>query len=270
VTADRDVRDTGDVRDNDAFDGGVRLGLAAYGIVHLMVAYTALRLALGDQDTQASSQGALSALAQSGLGQVSLLVLAAGFVVLSGWQGIEAVKGHTDDSGARRAVMRLASGVKVVVYLALAGTAVQKAFGEGSGGRTDSLTAQVMSATGGRYLVGVLGLTIIGIGVHLCYYGLVEEFVERLDLEAKLNDRRPLIVSLGKVGHVAKGIAFGVVGALFVAAAWQFEPKESGGLDQGLRALLQQPFGPYLVGAVALGLISYGLYCFAWARHHVA
>ncbi len=264
------VTATGDVRDHDAFDGGIRLGLAAYGLVHLLVAYTALRLALGDQSTKANSQGALGALAQSGLGQLSLVVVGAGFIILALWQGIEAYKGHDDDSGGRRAVMRLASGCKVVIYLALAATAMQKAFGERSGGRTDSVTAEVMSATGGRFLVAGVGLTIVGIGVYLCYHGITEEFVERLDVKARMGDRRPLIVILGKVGHVAKGIAFGLVGALFVTAAWQFQPKESGGLDQGLTTLLQQPLGPYLVGAVALGLISYGLYCFAWARHHTA
>ena len=264
------VTATGDVRDHDAFDGGIRLGLAAYGLVHLLVAYTALRLALGDQSTRANSQGALAALAQSGLGQVSLVVVAVGFVVLAVWQAIEAYKGHNDDEGLRRLVMRITSGAKVVVYLAVAASAVQKAFGESSGGRTDSVTAEVMSATGGRFLVAAVGLTIIGIGVYLGYHGISEEFAERLDVKARRGDRRPLIVVLGKVGHVAKGIAFALVGALFVMAAWQFQPKESGGLDQGLTTLLQQPMGPYLVGAVALGLISYGLYCFAWARHHTA
>lgn len=264
------VTATGDVRDHDAFDGGIRLGLAAYGLVHILVAYTALRLALGDQSSKANSQGALGSLAQSGLGQISLVVVAAGFVILALWQGIEAYKGHNDDDGLRRLVMRITSGAKVVVYLALAVTAVQKAFGESSGGRTDSVTAQVMSATGGRFLVGAVGLTIVGIGAYLVYHGITEEFVERLDVEARKGDRRPLIVVLGKVGLVAKGIAFGLVGALFVTAAWQFQPKESGGLDQGLTTLLQQPLGPYLVGAVALGLSSFGLYCFAWARHHTA
>jgi hypothetical protein len=75
-------------------------------------------------------------------------------------------------------------------------------------------------------------------------------------------------VAIGKVGHVGRGVAVGVVGALFTIAAWQFEPQKSGGLDQGLRTLLQQPFGPYLVGGVALGLGAFGLYCLAWARHH--
>lgn len=260
----------GDVRDNDAFDGGVRVGLAAYGLVHLLVAYTALRLALGEQSGKANQQGALGQLAQSTAGRVGLVVVAAGFAILVVWQLVEAFRGHTNESGIKRVAKRAGSAGKAVVYAALAVTAAQKAFGERSGGRTDALTAELMSAPGGRLLVGAIGLGIVGVGLYLCYHGLAERFVERLDLTANRGERRPLIVTLGKVGHVAKGVALATVGALFVTAAVQFQPKESGGLDQGLRTLLQQPFGPYLVAAVAVGLVSYGLYCLAWARHHEA
>lgn len=267
------MTNNGDVRDNDAFEGGVRIGLAAYGLVHLLVAYTALQLALGDHSGKASQQGALGRLAQSGLGQVGLMVVAAGFAVLVVWQAVEAVRGHRSSEGGKLVLKRLASAGKAVVYATLAFTATQKAFGAGSSGggsrgQADSMTAQLMSAPGGRYLVGAVGLGVIAVGVYLCYHGLAEKFVKRLDHEAGQADRRGVIVTLGKVGHLAKGVALMVVGALFVTAAVQFQPKESGGLDQALRTLLQQPFGPYLVGAVALGLGAYGLYCLAWARHH--
>ena len=45
------------------------------------------------------------------------------------------------------------------------------------------------------------------------------------------------------------------------------ESGKSGGLDQALQKVLQQPFGPFLLGAIAAGIICYGLFCFAWARH---
>lgn len=258
----------GDVRDNDAFDGGVRLGLVAYGVVHLLVAYTALRLALGDHSGTANQQGALGTLAQSGFGTVSLAVVAVGFGVLVVWQAVEAWRGHTRESNGKRTLKRLGSAGKAVVFLLLAVSAAQKALGERSGGRTDALTAQVMSAPGGRVLVGAVGLGVVAAGVYLCYHGLGRRFTERLDVQASQQDRRPLIVTLGAIGHVAKGVALGAVGALFVTAAVQFQAKESGGLDQALHTLLRQPFGPYLVGGVALGLGAFGLYCFAWARHH--
>lgn len=266
-----DVRDSrGDVRDSTVLEGGVRLGLVIYGVVHLLVAYTALRLALGDRSGSASQQGALTTLAQSGLGTAGLLVVAAGFGALVVWMGLEAAFGRRSDDGLKRLAKRGASAARAVVYLVLGVTALRKAFGDSGGGGTDSLTAQVMSAPGGRYLVGAAGLAVVCVGVYLVYHGLTERFVKRLDIGAHRRDRRTLIFVLGKVGHVAKGAALGVIGALFVAAAVQFRPQQSGGLDQALNTLLRQPFGPYLVGSVGIGLAAYGLYCLAWARHHEA
>lgn len=263
------MTNNGDVRDNDALEGGARLGLVVYGVVHLLVAYTALRLALGDRSGSASQQGALSTLAQSGLGTTGLVVVALGFGALVVWMAVEAVRGHRDEDGMKRWAKRASSAGRAVVYATLGVTATRKALGEQSGGGgTDTMTAQVMSATGGRYLVGAVGLGVVAVGAYVAYHGIAERFVKRLDSGASQRDRRSLIIVLGKAGHVAKGLALGVIGALFVAAAVQFEPQKSGGLDQALNTLLRQPFGPYLVGAVAVGLIAFGLYCFAWARHH--
>ncbi len=69
----------------------------------------------------------------------------------------------------------------------------------------------------------------------------------------------------GKIGYVAKGIAVGIVGALFVYAGVTHEADKSGGLDQALYEVLDQPFGPVLLGAIAIGIGCFGLFCFARA-----
>jgi hypothetical protein len=256
-----------DVQQSDALDHGVRLGLAAYGLVHLLVAYTAVRLAFGDH-AKADQQGALDTLARSPGGQLVLWVVAFGFFALVGWQLFEALLGHQRDDGAKKAGRRVVSAGKAVVYLALGVSALKKAVGSSSSSSgTDSTTARLMGAPGGQVLVGLVGLVILGIAGFLVWKGLSERFTRDLDSEAKLKSRRTPIVWLGKIGYAAKGVALGVVGVLFTAAAVTFEPKKSGGLDQALKTLLDQPFGPVLLAAVALGLGCFGLYCFAWARH---
>ena len=72
---------------------------------------------------------------------------------------------------------------------------------------------------------------------------------------------------LGKVGYIAKGIAIALVGGLFGYAAITHDPKKSGGLDQALQTVLEQPFGPVLLTAIGLGIGAYGLFCFARAKH---
>ncbi len=257
-----------DVQQSDTLDTGVRVGLVAYGVVHLLVAYTAVRIALGGGGN-ADQQGALSTLARSPGGEVGLWVVALGFFALVVWQGFEAALGHQQEDGKKRAFKRAASGVKAVVYLLLGVTAIQKATGSSSGSSsgTDSMTAEVMSAPGGRFLVGLVGLAVVGAGAYLVHKGLAERFTKRLDHRATSGDRRTPIVLLGKAGYAAKGVSLAVVGLLFVTAAVQFEPKKSGGLDQALHTLVRQPFGPVLLVGVAIGLGCFGLYCFAWARH---
>ena len=50
---------------SDWLDRGIRIGLVAYGIVHLMIGWLALQLAFGHRSGQTSNHGALHQLAHS-------------------------------------------------------------------------------------------------------------------------------------------------------------------------------------------------------------
>ncbi|QIK65797.1 DUF1206 domain-containing protein [Nocardioides sp. HDW12B] len=257
-----------DIDGSDVLDQGVRLGLVAYGLVHLVVAWTAIQLALGESSGKASQTGALQQLAEDSMGGASLYAVALGFAALVFWQAAEALIGHRSEDGGKRVFKRVGSGVKAVVYGALAVSSVKIASGNGGRSKgTDTVTAQVMSAPGGQLIVGAAGLVVVAVGCYLAYKGVTQKFTKRLDTEGTSGNRRTPVVVLGTVGYVAKGVALAAIGGLFVSAAVQHDAQESGGLDQALHALLQQPFGRPLLIAVALGLAAYGLFCFLWARH---
>ena len=256
-------------------DRGIRGGIVTYGVMHLLIALIAFQMVLGQGGGEtASGSGAFTELAESGFGRVVLWVMVLGFLMLVVWQGIEAAIGHRQEEGGTRTGKRVASAAKAVVYAVLGVSAATTALGSsggsggGSGGSSpDSLTARLMSAPGGQVLVVLVGLGIVGVGGALAYRGIKEKFTDHLDAGATQGERRGPIVLLGKVGYLAKGVALAAVGVLVVVAGLRHEAKRSGGLDAALRELLQQPFGGWLVGAVALGLAAFGLYCFAWARH---
>lgn len=254
--------------DSKILDHAVRVGLVSYGIVHLLLAWLAVQLALGDRSGQASNSGALHQLAQSGLGRGSLYVVAAGFAALVVWQLIEAVVGHRDEEGKKRWWKRFVSAVKVGIYGTIGYSALDIASGSDTqGGGTDTWTAKLMAMPFGVWLVAAVGLVIAGVGLNLVYRGWAEKFLSKLDIDGSTGRSGRAYALFGKAGYTAKGLALLIIGLLFLSAAWTHDPDKSGGLDQALTKLLAQPFGSPMLLAIAAGIACYGLFCFAWARH---
>jgi len=259
-----------EVERSDTLDHLVRAGMVAYGVVHLLIAFLAIQLALGERSGEASAQGAMQELASQPFGRAMVWAVAIGMVLLVLWRIIEAVFGHRDEEGGTRTRKRLVSAGKALVYGALAVTAIRVAVGSGGSGGSGSktMTSRLMSAPGGQWLVVAVGLAVIAYAANLAYRGWTEKFAEHLETEGKLGTSGAAYLVLGKVGHIAKGIALAIVGGLFCYAGITHDASESsGGLDQALNKVLQQPFGQVLLIGIALGLGCYGLFCFARARH---
>ncbi len=249
-------------------DHAARIGLVAYGLVHVVIGWLALQLALGDRSGSASSTGAIRELAEQPFGLVLVWLVAVGMFLLMCWRILEAALGHREDDGFKRVRKRLTSAARAVVYGLISLSALSMAVGSGSsGGGTDSATAKLMDLTGGQLIVAAVGVAIAAIGVALIRKAWTEEFAKEMDVKGLSGASGTAYRWLGKVGCVAKGIAFGIVGGLFCYAAATHEPNKSGGLDQALSEVLEQPLGPFLLAAIALGFAAYGLFCFAQARY---
>lgn len=253
---------------SDWLDHAVRIGLVAYGVVHLMIAWLAIQLAFGDSSGSASSKGALQQLARQPFGEVLIWLIALGMFLLVVWRLIEAAAGHRDEEGGTRVRKRLTSLGKALIYGSIGVSALRVALHAGSSSKgQDSTTAKLMDLPAGRWIVGLVGVAIIGYGLNLIRRAWTEKFREHLDAEGKSGDAGRAYIWFGKAGYMAKGVSFLVVGGLFVYAAWTHKAKKSGGLDQALHKVLQQPFGQGLLVVLAIGIGCYGLFCFARARH---
>ena len=254
--------------ESDGVDHVARVGLVVYGVLHLLVAWLVLRLASGDRSGSASGSGALHTLAQSAVGRLTLYAIAVGFAALALWHGIEAVLGYHRFGFVEKLSNRQVSAVKVVVFAAIGVNALLPATGaSSSGGSPDGYTARLMSLPAGPLLVGLIGVVIVVVGLVLAYFGLARNFRESMSRQGRTGRLGRAYVLLGVVGYVSRGIAIGLVGALFIYAALTHDPQKSRRLDQALQEVLAQPFGAPSLVLMALGLACFGLFCFAWARH---
>ena len=265
------VEDAGhQARHSEALKRGARVGLVAYGIVHLLIAWIALQVAWsGGGD--ASSGGALRALAAQPFGQTVLWVTAVSLVTLVLWQVATAVSGYQSEDGFKRTRKRLAAVGRVVVYSVLAFSASRIAAGSGGSSGSDSkeegFTAELLSAPAGRVLVLIVAVAILAVAARHVHRGWTDSFTHDLEAGASTGQAGSLVLVVGRAGYVAKGVAIGVVGVLFGWSAISYDPEKAGGLDDALQTVRDQPFGPYLLTVVALGLAAFGLFCFAWARY---
>lgn len=255
---------------SDTLDHAVRAGLLAYGLVYLVIAWLAIQLALGDREGSASTSGAVRELAQQPFGGVMVWLVALGMFLLVVWRLLEAAVGHRDEDGGARLGKRIGSVGKAVVYVVIGVSALRVATGSGSGsggGGSDSFTAKILDLPFGQVLVGLVGAAVVGYGVALGVRAWTEGFREHLSAGGKSGDAGTAYVWFGKVGYAAKGVALALVGGLFCYAAITHDAAKSGGLDQALTEVLDQPFGPVLLGLVAVGIGCYGLFTFVRARH---
>ena len=249
-------------------DVAVRIGLVAYGVVHLMIAFLAVQIALGSGGKSASQKGALSEIASQPFGKVLVWAIAIGMVLLVIWRVLDAVFGHQEKTGADKIKARGAAAFKAVIYAVVAFTALKVAIGSQSkGGGSETMTAKVFTWPAGQAIVIGIGLAILGYGGFMAWRGWTEKFKEHLDAEGKSGETGTAYILFGRIGYIAKGIAIALVGGLFLYAGLTHDPQKSGGLDQALRKVLEQPFGQFLLVAIGLGIGCYGLFCFARARH---
>ena len=259
-----------EAEESAALDHAVRVGLVSYGVVHLLLAWLMLQLALGSRGADVSTTGALHELAGGAPGRVLLVVLAAGFAALVLWQLLDALVGHRGARGRWRPVRRAVSLGRAVIYGALAVSAAKIALGAGAGGQQaqpDTVTARLMEVPYGRLLVAAVGVAAIGYAVGTIYWALSSRFEKNLASRGVHGARGTAIGVFAKVGYTARAVGFLLVGLLFMWAAATRDPEHSGGLDKALGRLLGEPFGPAALVAMAAGFACFGLYAFAWAWH---
>jgi Domain of Unknown Function (DUF1206) len=251
-----------------------RVGWVAKGVVYGVLGVLAVPIAIeGLQKDrarggpgEASQLGAVTEIADTSFGVVALWVIAIGLALYVVWRLISILlpAEHTLKAWLTRGGYLISA----IVYSVLAWTAVSFARHDraASGAQTEDakvegFTRDLMEKTGGRWLVGALGVCLVAVGAYFVIKGLRAKFRDELEPSDVGPFSHETIVTLGRVGWVGRGIVMALVGWFVTRAAVQFRPREAKGFDGSLRELTESTLGPLIVGFVAVALIVYGLFC---------
>jgi hypothetical protein len=243
-----------------------RAGFVFIGLVHILIGFIALQIDRG-QGGQADQSGAIGSIASKPGGPLLLWAGLAACAALALWMLSEAVFEARSEADSKKKLQRAGGAVgKAVVFGFLAFTFAVFASGgsKNSSQSASDFTSKLMGAPGGVVLLIAVGLAIIGAGAFYAYRGVTRKFME--DLQDPGNGRTA-VEWIGTVGYAAKGVVLVVVGILIIVAAATADPSKSSGLDGGLKTLGSQPYGVFLLAAIAAGLVCYGAYSMARARY---
>lgn len=245
-----------------------RLGHGARGAVYCLVGGLALLAAIGPGGQTGGSGSALRTLLGQPFGRVLLGLIALGFAFFALWRFVEAVTDADRRGDGWKALgVRGAHLVGGVIAVGLAVSALGLALGWGGGRSGDDRalrdwTAWLMTQPFGPWLVGLVGLGVVGAGIAFIAKGWRGKVTEHLVCS---RDVARWAVPAGRLGFGARGVVFLIIGGFLVVAAIQSRAAQAKGLGGALEALQAQPFGWILLAITAAGLFAFGVFGFVEA-----
>jgi hypothetical protein len=258
---------------SDGFKGLAKLGFAARGTIYLLIGWFAVLLVVGKRPPEADQRGALQEVTRHNGGFALLWVIAIGLTGYALFRFSEAAFGVVGDAKGHEKGPRLKSLFRGCLYAFFAVNAfnlLAHARSKSQAGQQQLLTARVMQHSFGRWVIGIVGAVVIVIGLALIVEGIRGKFKKYFALSDLPAGSRRIVWFLGTFGTSARGVVFGLTGFFLVKAAWDYDPSKARGLDGALRnTVANSDLGRTLVGVVAVGLIAFGLYCYAeaaWRR----
>jgi len=269
-------------------EAAARLGYTVKGAIYLLLGGSAVAAATGMGQRTQGTRGILRVLFAAPFGGLLLAVIAVGFLGYALGAFAEAFVGagaHWDslrrdlrDSDASDLIKSkhpgrwwrrgryLGIGIG---HLVLAGTAAGILTGmyRGAAQGEREWTAWALSYPFGGIAVGLTGCAVAAFGVSQVRRAWRPKIDSQLDVSSLGAAWRKAIHWVGRVGVSARGVVFALIGLFLLRAAWDRDPREARDMGESLRALQQRPYGPWLLGAVAAGLMAFGVFLLVQAKY---
>jgi hypothetical protein len=249
----------------------IRFGFLAEGAVYLAVGLLALQLAIGFGGETSDAKRALEEIGRQPFGGTLLVILAVGLLHYSVWKFVEAFK-NPENVGKALRVWYGANGFLNIYLAYMAARIVLSGLGVMGGGKSGDQSAQsgtswLMSQWFGRWLVGAVAVVAFGLSIIELVEAYRAKFREKLALRDMHVWEKIAMITLGRMGCCARALLIALVGLFLVQAAVNSDPDNAGGMAKAFATLMEQPFGPWLLGATAAGLIAHGLFTWAMMRY---
>jgi hypothetical protein len=241
-------------------------GYVAKGIIYLTIGWLALLTTIGLGGSESGASDVIRKIALWPFGRVLLALMGLGLTAYVLWRLAQAFwdterKGNDWKGWLQRLGFAISGGLYATLAWQCA-TLIFQSLSQSQSSGSSQNTERLMGLPGGRWLLLAIGLVFVGVGFHQLVRAWRRAYRKNWHLQSRPNPPLPLLEAIARLGLAARGVTFLLIGGLLALAAWRLSPGDAQGLGAALDLLAHQPFGDWLLGAVAVGLIAYGGYCF--------
>jgi hypothetical protein len=247
----------------------VRIGYAAKGVLYLLIGVLALRLALGDGGRLMDSSGALQTILRQPFGAALMAIIAAGILAYAGWEIVNAwTDAKRQGTTASGLIDRGLSIIKGAVYGAIGIDALRLVMGAraASSDADDYARTAMAFPLGGTFLI-LVGAGIAAYGLKQLHMAWKSMFDDDLNVQHLRREGGAWVVNIGRAGIGARAVILVLVGTTLARAGFVEQPSEADGTAEALWTVFAQPYGQWLLAAVAAGLICFGVFQMLHARY---
>lgn len=241
-----------------------RVGYGAKGIIYGTVGILALMEAFDlSRGETVGSEGVLRRLSEQPFGQMLLIVLTVSLMGYVVWRFIQAAL-DPEHSGcdASDVLRRFSYACSGFAYAGVGFSAVNILMpSSGSDGKTAQEQAlTIMQQPFGRWLVGVGGAIVLGVGGYYFYRAAKAEFRKRFKRHHMSDTAKVWATIAGRVGIAARGVVYAVIGCYGLRAAWEFDPSMIKTTEDALAVFDENPTDEWILATLGIGFIAYGIH----------
>ena len=243
-----------------------RAGYGAKTVVYVLLGIFVVTTALSFLKSEEPSQEhVFRTLMEQPFGWYLLAGIVCGLVCYMLWRLIQAFL-NTEDldmSKAGDVITRAFFVLSAIIYGVGAWGATKVLTGAGSsdGGSSQQVSQELMQQTWGEWLGAAIGVGILVFSFIQLKHAFKADFMGKFNTHHMHDNEVHLSRVVGRLGYLARGIVYILVGAFFVQAAIELDPSEAGGIREAFNTILNQRYVQYELTAIGAGIAMFGIFC---------
>jgi hypothetical protein len=247
-----------------------QFGFYSKGLVYALMGILSAMVAFGLGGDIKGKAGVVQFLHALPAGVILTTIVALGLLAYSLWRLYEAAVDPSSKEDEKRIGLRIQLAYSGIFYGFIAFSFAKPLFS--AGGSSDENTqkaalSQLLEKEWGIWVIWIIGIGMALSAIWQFYLGISGKFMKQIDKNPDTKNEYKMVLQSGRVGYIARGVVFGVISFFLIKVVLAHNANALKGTEGALQYLLSLPYGSFLMGAVALGMLGFGIFCFMIARH---